>query len=59
MLVALKTLCSMNPADRKNPQKGKTMAVEGRNKLNLNVQSQGVKTGERVMITMEPKRYPK
>ncbi|MEZ6090134.1 MAG: ATPase, T2SS/T4P/T4SS family [Pirellulaceae bacterium] len=58
MLVSAKTLCRMNPADRKNAQQGKTMAIVGRDKYNVKVQSQGVPTGERVMITLERKDIP-
>ncbi|QDV67114.1 Type II secretion system protein E [Rosistilla carotiformis] len=58
MLVAAKTLCRMNPADRKNAQQGKTLAIMGRDKYNVKIQSQGVPTGERVMLTLDKKDIP-
>ena len=58
MLIAGKMLCGMNPNDRQNPQQGKTIAVMGRDKYDVKIQSQGVKTGERVMVTFTPQEVP-
>ncbi|TWT81008.1 putative type II secretion system protein E [Planctomycetes bacterium CA13] len=58
MLYALKQLCLMNPADRRSAQTGKLGLKMGKSKFQLNVQSQGVPTGERVLAKVEPEKLP-
>lgn len=53
MLVAIKQLCQMNPADRRGAQKGVCGAKLIKDKFTLKVQSQGVPTGERVLVRIE------
>lgn len=53
MLVTLKTLCGMNPADRRSAQQGSVGLKSPRGKVQCRVRSQGVKTGERVLIRLE------
>lgn len=52
MLVALKQICQMNHADRRTAQKGQCTAKLVKEKFNIAVQSQGVATGERVLVKM-------
>jgi len=58
MLVALKILAGANPQDRRSPQMGKVLIKKGREKLNLTLQTQGVPTGERVLVKIEPEKIP-
>lgn len=58
MLFAIKQLCQMNPADRRGAQKGFVAIKVGKQKFKLNVQSQGVPTGERVICRFEPEKLP-
>lgn len=58
MLYALKQLALMNPADRRSPQAGKLGIKSGKEKYDLKLQSQGVKSGERVMARIIPEKSP-
>lgn len=58
MLYAIKQLCQMNPADRRTAQRGECGAKLAKDKFNLTVQSQGVPTGERVLIRLESEKIP-
>ena len=58
MLVSLKMLAQLNPQDRRSAQSGKIQLKVGRDKLNLTLQSQGVQTGERVLLRIEPEKLP-
>ncbi|MEM6365268.1 MAG: ATPase, T2SS/T4P/T4SS family, partial [Planctomycetota bacterium] len=58
MLYAVKQLCQMNPADRRSAQKGQVHLKFGKSKFMLQVQSQGVPTGERVICRLEPEDLP-
>lgn len=58
MLVALKMLALLNPQDRRSAQTGKFQIKVGRAKWTATVQSQGVPTGERVLIRLEPDTSP-
>lgn len=58
MLVVLKSLCKLKPADRRSAQLGSCDVKVGRDKFNLVLQSQGVAGGERVMIRLEPLQIP-
>lgn len=58
MLITLKQICQMNPADRRTAQKGKCTAKLNREKFDIQVQSQGVATGERVLVKIEPEKVP-
>ena len=58
MLVALKQLCLLNPADRRSAQSGSVNAKLKKEKFNLILQSQGVPTGERVLLRMESNQIP-
>lgn len=58
MLIAFKQVCLMNPADRRSPQMGKCEVKVQRDKWTLTTQSQGVPTGERVLIKLEPDKVP-
>lgn len=58
MLYAIKQLCLMNPADRRGAQRGKIELKLGRDKYQMSVQSQGIASGERVMIKLEPEKLP-
>jgi len=50
MLVSLKAVAGLNPADRRNRQEGSFGIKTDLGKANLKLMSQGVKTGERVNI---------
>ena len=50
MLYAIKQLCLMNPADRRSAQTGKCGLKLAKEKYGMTVQSQGVATGERVLV---------
>ncbi len=58
MLYAIKQLCLMNPADRRSAQTGSMGLKLVKEKYGLNVQSQGVPTGERVLAKIEPEKVP-
>lgn len=58
MLFSLKILAGMNPQDRRSAQTGKVSIKAGRDKWTLTVQSQGVPTGERVLLRVEPDKLP-
>ncbi|MEM9645269.1 MAG: ATPase, T2SS/T4P/T4SS family [Planctomycetota bacterium] len=58
MLYALKQLALMNPADRRSSQSGKLGLKLVKDKFALEVQSQGVKTGERVLARLIPEKFP-
>ncbi len=58
MLYALKQLCLLNPADRRSAQTGKCTIKAGKVKHVLTVQAQGVASGERVLIKLEPVEVP-
>ncbi|QDT05619.1 Type II secretion system protein E [Rubripirellula lacrimiformis] len=58
MLYALKQLCLMNPADRRSAQSGACGVKIAKEKFTLHVQSQGVKTGERVLCRIEAEKIP-
>jgi type II secretory ATPase GspE/PulE/Tfp pilus assembly ATPase PilB-like protein len=58
MLVSLKMLAQLNPQDRRSAQSGTIQVKVGRDKLNLTLQSQGVQTGERVLLRIEPEKLP-
>ena len=50
ILWTLKILANLNPAERRHQQKGVITGKIGREKLEFDFTSQGVKTGERVLI---------
>ena len=58
MLYALKQLCLLNPADRRSAQAGRLGLKLGKEKFELNLQSQGVPTGERVLCKIEAENVP-
>lgn len=58
MLMAFKQVCQLNPADRRSAQTGKCDVKIQRDKYILTVQSQGIPTGERVLIKIEPEKMP-
>ncbi len=58
MLYALKQLCLLNPADRRSSQSGKLGLKIAKSKFQLQFQSQGVPTGERVLAKIEPEKIP-
>ncbi len=58
MLVTLKQLCQLNPADRRSTQAGKCEAKLKKDKYRLTLQSQGTAGGERVLIRLEPEKVP-
>ncbi len=58
MLYALKQLCQLNPADRRSPQSGSLGLKVAKDKYELQVQSQGVKSGERVLAKIIPEKSP-
>jgi len=58
MLMAFKQVCQLNPADRRSAQTGKCDVKIQRDKYVLTVQSQGIPTGERVLIKIEPEKIP-
>ena len=58
MLHALKQLCLMNPADRRSQQMGHCGLKMVKDKFRMTVQSQGVATGERVLIKLEAEKQP-
>ncbi len=58
MLIAFKQVCQLNPADRRSAQTGKCDVKIQRDKYVLTVQSQGIPTGERVLIRIETEKIP-
>ena len=58
MLYAIKQLCQMNPADRRSQQTGKCSMKLVKEKFDLIVQSQGVATGERVLVRLNALAIP-
>jgi type II secretory ATPase GspE/PulE/Tfp pilus assembly ATPase PilB-like protein len=58
MLYAIKQLCLMNPADRRSAQTGVCGVKLVKEKFTVTVQSQGVPTGERVLIRLESEKVP-
>ena len=58
MLIALKQLCLLNPADRRSAQSGSVNAKLKKAKYDLIVQSQGVPTGERVLVRLHAGEIP-
>ncbi len=58
MLYALKQLCLMNPTDRRTAQTGSLGLKVAKQKFNLTLQSQGVQTGERVLVRIESEKIP-
>jgi type II secretory ATPase GspE/PulE/Tfp pilus assembly ATPase PilB-like protein len=56
VLVILKRLCGLNAADRKSRQKGTLpLSMKGDDRI-VTFMSQGIPTGERVMMRIEPKK---
>ena len=56
MLLAIKQLCQMNPADRRSTQVGQCDVKLVKDKFTLHVQSRGVPTGERVLIKFDAEK---
>jgi type II secretory ATPase GspE/PulE/Tfp pilus assembly ATPase PilB-like protein len=56
VLMVLKRIANLNPQDRKSRQEGKFGAEYQGRKYVCQISSQGVKTGERVLISMAPKK---
>lgn len=56
VLVILKKLCLLNPTDRRSRQNGKLPVYMKGNDWILDLVSQGIPTGERVLIRIEPKK---
>ncbi len=50
LLVVLKTLANLNPAERRQPQRGQFRGQSGRKTFEIDLTSQGVPTGERVLL---------
>ncbi|QEF96841.1 Type II secretion system protein E [Stieleria maiorica] len=58
MLIALKQLCQLNPADRRSAQSGSVGVKLKKEKFDLVLQSQGVQTGERVLVRLNSLQIP-
>ncbi|TWT93812.1 ATPase, T2SS/T4P/T4SS family [Stieleria varia] len=58
MLYALKQLTLLNPADRRSAQAGSVKVKLAKAKFNLTLQSQGVPTGERVLLKIDSENVP-
>ncbi|MGV3484791.1 MAG: ATPase, T2SS/T4P/T4SS family [Planctomycetaceae bacterium] len=58
MLIAFKQVCQLNPADRRSAQAGKADIKLQRDKYLLTLQSQGIPTGERVLIRIDAEKVP-
>jgi len=58
MLIAFKQVCQLNPADRRSAQSGNCDLKIQRDKYVLSMQSQGLPTGERVLIKIESEKIP-
>ncbi len=58
MLSSLKLLCGLNPEERRTRQDGKFLIEHQQTKVKYvgSVSAQGVKTGERVMLELRPKK---
>ncbi len=57
VLVVLKKLCSLNAADRKTRQQGVLPLTMKGTDWNITLVSQGIPTGERVLMRIDPKKY--
>ena len=58
MLQTIKLLCQMNPSDRRSAQSGECGVKLVKEKFDLKVQSQGVQSGERVLIRITSEKIP-
>lgn len=58
MLFALKQVCLVNPADRRSAQSGSVAVKLKKEKFDLTLQSQGVPTGERVLVRLVALQIP-
>lgn len=58
MLQTIKLLCQMNPSDRRSAQSGECGVKLAKEKFDLKVQSQGVQSGERVLIRLVSEKIP-
>lgn len=58
MLYALKQVCLLNPADRRSSQSGSVSAKLNKDKYSVQLQSQGVPTGERVLVRLQSGKVP-
>jgi type II secretory ATPase GspE/PulE/Tfp pilus assembly ATPase PilB-like protein len=58
MLEALKTVAGMNPKERRAVQTALLSISQGRDKYEVAIHSQGVASGERVLLTLRPKKLP-
>lgn len=58
MLITLKQICQLNPADRRSAQSGKCEAKVNKDKYQLTLQSQGTASGERVLIRLDAEKVP-
>jgi type II secretory ATPase GspE/PulE/Tfp pilus assembly ATPase PilB-like protein len=58
MLITLKQICQLNPADRRSAQSGKCEAKVNKDKYRLSLQSQGTPSGERVLIRLDAEKVP-
>lgn len=58
MLYALKQLSLLNPADRRSAQSGSVRAKLAKEKYEVSLQSQGVPTGERVLVKLDSDSVP-
>lgn len=58
MLITLKQVCQLNPADRRSGQSGKCQAKLGKDKFMMTLKSQGTAQGERVLIRLDPEKIP-
>ncbi len=58
LVYALKQVSLLNPADRRTAQTGSVDIKLKKEKFNMLVQSQGVPTGERILLKFEPEKIP-
>lgn len=58
LLVTCKLMAQLNPQDRRSAQSGKFQIKLGRDKWTATLQSQGVPSGERVLLRVEPEKIP-
>lgn len=58
MLITLKQLCQLNPADRRSAQRGKCEAKINKDKYLVTLMSQGTAGGERVMVRLDAEKVP-
>lgn len=56
VLVVLKKLCNLNPADRRSRQQGTLPLLFQGNDWIIDFTSQGIATGERVLMRIDPKK---